>query len=253
MEQSGVWTRRVAAWLASATMVGMAPGASAEGSLLHPWLELGAPPAPWHVVGLPGQTKPYTRFSVVDVAGVRAMRLEADHSYGNLVHPTGANATPNAGTLHLTWRWRIEQPLVGADLSVTSAEDTEARVCVSFDEPLEQVPFVERQLLRLARTRTSEPLPGATVCYVWSGTLQKGSVQVSPFTGRIRYIVLEAGAADTMRSWVAERRDVIADFKRAFGEETRGAVPALVGVLVGADADNTRGHSVAYVADLRLD
>ena len=37
-----------------------------------------APTAPWHVVGLPQQTKPFTRFSVVDIDGKRAIKIEAD-------------------------------------------------------------------------------------------------------------------------------------------------------------------------------
>ena len=46
-----------------------------------------APLAPWHVAGLPRQKKPFTNFSIVDVDGRRAVRIEADNSYGNLVYP----------------------------------------------------------------------------------------------------------------------------------------------------------------------
>jgi hypothetical protein len=54
----------------------------------------GTPPPPWKVSGLPQQTKPFTRFSVVDIDGKRAVKIEADLSYGNLVHPVKDIAAP---------------------------------------------------------------------------------------------------------------------------------------------------------------
>jgi hypothetical protein len=44
---------------------------------------------------------------------------------------------------------------------------------------------------------------------------------------------------------------VRADFLLLFGDESR-TVPAIVGVGIGADADNTQGHSLSYIADLML-
>jgi hypothetical protein len=52
--------------------------------------------------------------------------------------------------------------------------------------------------------------------------------------------------------WQSERRDLAADFLKLFGDETQ-EVPPLVGIAVGADADNTGGASLGWVADLRLD
>ena len=46
-----------------------------------------APLAPWHVAGLPRQKKPFTSFRIVEADGRRAVRIEADNSYGNLVYP----------------------------------------------------------------------------------------------------------------------------------------------------------------------
>jgi hypothetical protein len=204
------------------------------------------PPPPWHVVGLPQQTKPLTRFSVVDVDARRAVKIEADESYGNLVHPL----TPLRVPAHLGWQWRVERGLAHADLHRKSGDDTAVKVCVFFDEPMSALSFGERQLIRLARARSSEPVPTATVCYVWDQSLPPETEIDSAFTRRLRYIVLEnSRAADR---WLVERRDLGADFKLAFGAET-SEVPAIVGIAIGADADNTKDHSVAYVSDLALE
>lgn len=214
--------------------------------LLQPLGPPGEPVAPWHVVGLPQQHKPYTRFAVVDIDGRRALRIEADASYGNLVHPLRVEA---AG-LKLSWQWRVDRLVEQADLRVRSGDDSAAKVCVAFDEPMAQVPFVERQLLRMARAASEEALPASTVCYVWDAHLPAGTAMYNAFTHRLRYLVVQSGDRD-LRRWVAERRDVSADFLTLFGDESP-KVPPIIGVAVGADADNTRDRSLAYVADLVL-
>ena len=91
-------------------------------------------------------------------------------------------------------------------------------------------------------------MPAATVCYVWDAQLPAGTTLDNAFTRRMRYIVLESGT-DRLDRWVAERRDVGADFMKLFGDESK-IVPPIVGVAVGADADNTKSHSVAYVSGI---
>ena len=207
----------------------------------------GAPQAPWKVVGLPQQTKPFTRFSVVDIDGKRAVKIEADESYGNLVHPVKM-----AAPAHLAWSWRIEKPLEQADLREKRGDDTAVKVCVFFDMAMENVPFADRQLLRLARSKTSDPVPTATICYVWDQKLPAGTAIDNAFTRRLRYIVVESGN-DRLDRWVAEKRDLAADFTKLFSDENGTAVPAIVGVAVGADSDNTKAHSVSYVSGLVLE
>ena len=215
--------------------------------LLAPLTGAGAvPPEPWHVAGLPQQSKPYTRFSVIDLGGRRALKIEADQSYGNLVHAL----TPVLPPLQLAWQWRVERPLEQTDLRQKSGDDTEVKVCVFFDEPMEQLSFGDRQLLRIARSRSVEPVPTATVCYVWDSHLPTGTVLDSPFTRRLRYIVLQSGTS-RLDQWVAERRDLGADYLKVFGSES-ASVPPVIGVAVGADADNTKSHSIAYVSELVL-
>jgi len=224
------------------------PAAVAQ-STLTPFGSAGAAPqAPWKVVGLPQQTKPFTRFSVVDIDGKRAVKIEADESYGNLVHPVKGVAAP----AHLAWQWRIEKPLEQADLREKHGDDTAVKVCVFFDMAIENVPFADRQLLRLARSKTSDPVPTATICYVWDQKLPAGTAIDNAFTRRQRYIVVESGN-DRLDRWVAEKRDLAADFTRLFSDENGTTVPPIVGIAVGADSDNTHAHSVSYVSGVVLE
>jgi len=226
----------------------MAAAGAAADPMLQPFAAAGsAPAAPWKVVGLPHQTKPFTRFSVVDLDGHRALRVEAESSYGNLFHPLHQAVASG----HLAWQWRVEEPIAQADLHERQGDDTALKVCVLWDMPIEHVPFLERQLLRAARDRSDVEIPAATVCYVWDSHLAPGTHIDSPFTRRLRYLVLRSGA-DPLHRWLPERRDIAADFAALFGSESP-ELPPLVGIAVGADADNTHSHSVAHVADLSLE
>ena len=221
---------------------------AADPPLLTPFKEASpdAPP-PWAFIGLPGQTKPKTRFSVVELDGRKALRVEAEESYGNVVHPlrfTGPSAT-------LSWQWRVDEPIAAADLRTKQGDDTAIKVCVFFDMPLDLVPFLERQLLKIAQSKTSDPLPAATVCYVWDTNLPIGTELDNAFTRRMRYIVLESGPGK-LRQWKSEKRNVMADFTKMFGAES-AKVPPIMGIAIGADADNTKTRSVGYVANIVLE
>ena len=222
-----------AAWVA---------GSALAATLASPIGNGAEPPAPWRVVGLPQQTKPLTRFTVVAMDNQRVLRVEADRAYGNLVHPL--KGTP-AGTL--AWRWRVEQPASGADLRRKSGDDAPLKVCAFFDLPITDVPFVERQVLRIAAARVGEALPTAALCYVWDEHLPQGAVLHNAYTHRVRYIVSHG----TPQRWSEEKHDLAADFRRAFGDDTSD-VPLLTAVAIGADTDNTGSHSIGHIDALRL-
>jgi hypothetical protein len=234
-------------WMFLATLVA-ASGAAAQAPLLQPFAGSGSTPAaPWKVVGLPQQTKPMTQFSIVEMDGKRALKVEASESYGNLVHPLQLNMS----AAHLAWQWKIENFIEGADLRTKQGDDTALKVCVFFDLPMEKIPFADRQLLRFARSKTADAVPGATVCYVWDATLAAGTTLDNAFTRRMRYTVVRSGS-QRLNQWVSERRDVAADFLKLFGAES-DQVPPIIGVAVGADSDNTHTHSVGYVSGLVLE
>lgn len=227
-----------------------APAALAQPATLPPLVLGGSLGAGWHVANLPEQKQPVTRYSAETAAGRSALRLEAQASYGNLLYAWPGGPVP----ARLQWAWRVPQPNPGTDVRSKPGDDVAAKVCLSFDLPLAQVPFGERTLLRLARARTGQNLPAATLCWVWGGAEPAGSFIDNAFSRRVRYVVLRT-AADVTGTWFEENRDVAADFRRAFGDEwpaSQAALPPLAAVLVGADADNTGGASLAHLADLRL-
>ena len=212
---------------------------------LAPLVRGGVLQPPWRVVTLPQQTLPVTRYSAETVDGREALRIESRGSYGNLVHELQPGESPKT----LRWAWRLTQPNPAMDLRTKAGDDVPVRVCASFDLPLERVPFVERQLLRLARGKTNEPLPAATLCWVWGHAESPGALLPNAYTRRVRYIVLRNAQLESGR-WFEESRDIAADFQRAFGDES-ATLPPLTALIVAGDADNTGGVSIAHVSGLR--
>ena len=161
------------------------PGSAASlllaAAALAPLVQGGVVPPAWRLETLPQQTKPVTRYSAETVDGREALRVQADASYGNLVHAWPAAAAPS----RLRWSWRMQQPNAAIDLATRAGDDAAVKICLSFDLPADRVPLIERPLLLLARARTGQALPGATLCWVWAGAEARGALIPNAFTRRV--------------------------------------------------------------------
>lgn len=201
----------------------------------------------WRIATFPQQTMPVTTYTDVIESGRNAIRLEARGSYGPLVKAF----VPPAPLKQVRWFWRVGQQSSAINLRTKAGDDTAAKVCMSFVWPEERVPFVERQLLRIARFRSNMDLPSATLCWVWAQSEKTGEVIENPYTRRVRSIVLR-GDPQPGTGWLEEQRDILQDLRLTFGDEWPSGAPEplVTAVFVAADADNTRSHSIAWISDL---
>jgi hypothetical protein len=208
----------------------------------------GAVTSGWRFAGLPAQKIAPTRLDLVLQGGKTVLRVQADASYGALLWDAGsARLTPGAV---LRWSWQLERGLAQSDLSRKEGDDSPLKLCASFDMPLDGLPFGERNKLRMARLLSGLALPAATLCYVWDRLLPEGSLAPNPHSSRVRFLVVNSGAARPGQ-WLGHERNLTQDFARAFGHESP-ALPPLSALLVGADADNTQGSSLGFVGDVTL-
>lgn len=227
-------------------LAGVAAPANAQGLQPFSGAAPGAPPGPWRVVGLPGNKVPLAQLDIATMDGRNVLRLRTDKSYGTASHALPAGTAPT--TLH--WQWRVDQGVDKADLRTKAGDDAAVKVCAMFDLPLDALGFVERNLMRLARSASGEYLPAATLCYVWDRSLAVGTQLPNAYTRRMRWVVLESGNTP-LGQWREYRRDLAADFLANFGDDS-ATVPPLLAIVVGADSDNTGNSSTAYVGDVTL-
>ena len=200
-------------------------------------------PKPFNFIALP-KIK-HNAVSLVEDAGTTVLKVESDNSAGSVGIPL--TATRETGNTTLEWRWKINRKLEKADMSKKASDDFAGRVYVFFDVPLDSLSFVERSKIRLARAVAGADVPTAALCYVWDNTHAVGHTQWSPYTNRVRKIVLQTGGTN-INKWMKESRDVGADFKTAFGFDA----PAVTGVAVGNDTDNTDEAVTTWYGDVKF-
>lgn len=205
----------------------------------------------------PGQTLPVqfrvltvpkiasNRFSLVADEGKSVLQVDSEKSAGSLGLPM--TTTSKSVNTQLEWRWKVSRLLDKADMATKTGDDFAARVYVFFDVPLQSLSFADRTRLRLARLIAGDDVPTAALCYVWDNSARVGHTQWSPYTNRVRMIVLQSGVANVGK-WMAESRDVAADFREAFGVDA----PAVTGIAIGNDSDNTGERVTTWFGDVTM-
>ncbi len=83
--------------------------------------------------------------------------------------------------------------------------------------------------------------------YVWANELPVETIVPSPHFDRIKFLVVESGPA-RLGQWLHYRRNVLEDYRRAFGEEPGDIVS--IGVLT--DTDNTGQSARGWYGDITL-
>ena len=198
-------------------------------------------PKEFRIVAYPN-VKP-NQFALVADGGKTILRVDSNNSAGSLAVPAailGGQTNPT-----LQWRWKVDRILDKADMDDKLTDDHSARLYVFFDVPLESLPFAERSKIKLARSIAGVDVPTAALCYVWDNKHRVGYTAWSPFTERLRKVVLQSGP-DSVGQWRSESRDLTADFKQAFGFDA----PAIIGISMGNDSDNTDDRVTAWFGDV---
>ncbi len=192
-------------------------------------------PDDWHAVALPGKTA--TQYSTAFKDGRSAIAAESERSAS--MWRRKINVAPDAlGEVSFSWWVPALPPL--ASVADATREDAAARLMFGFAGDVTALPSRTRMMFDLAEALTGERPPYATLMYVWDNLAPVGTVIVNPRTDRIRKIVVDSGVTGLGR-WRDHRRDLRADYIRAFGEDPG----ALLSVAVMTDSDNTASQARA--------
>ena len=199
-------------------------------------------PAPWGPVRI-NERKVPTRYDLVSDDGVVVLHAKADKAASGLGQPLRADL---AATPWLSWRWKVDAPIAGADPSASAREDAPARIVLEFDGDRTKLGLSDRAVDNLSEKLSGRPLPFATLMYIFAERLPIGTVVANPHTKRIQMIVVDNGAG--VRAWNTFSRNVREDYRRAFGQDPQ----ALLTLGVLTDTDNTGTVAEAWYGDLKL-
>ncbi len=188
-----------------------------------------------------GDARP-TTYRLVRFGGEVVLRAEAAGAASGLVRRIGADADRYPV---LRWCWRVDGVLPAADLGSKDGDDAPARVFVTFDYDPGRLSIGERVKYEPLRA-TGHEVPLRALAYVWASEPDARPSR-SLYTDWVHLVPLRRGAAG-VGTWQTERRDIAADYRRAFGEDP----PPVSGVAVMTDADDTGGIAGAHYGDLFL-
>ena len=203
----------------------------------------GALPAGFRHIALSSQ-KRETEYTLVDDGGRTVLRARANSSGSGIVREIRID--PHRHPL-LAWQWKVMRVLEKGDLKTRAGDDYPARLYVTFDVASESLSTSERLQLSLARMMYGPDVPAAALCYVWDTNAALGTIAPNAFTDRVRMIVVDSGAGDSGR-WRMHERNVVADYRTAFG----GEAPMVNSVIVSTDTDNTAETAETYYGDVEF-
>ncbi|MEO8279681.1 MAG: DUF3047 domain-containing protein [Ideonella sp.] len=147
----------------------------------------------------------------------------------------------------LQFSWLVPGMIDAADMTRRESDDSPVRLILAFEGDRSTFSAKDAMLSELAEAITGEPLPYATLMYVWSNRRPIESVIINPRTSRIRKLVMETGP-DKVGRWLNYERDVRADFVKAYGEQPG----ALLSIGLMTDTDNTRSEASAWYGPVRM-
>jgi hypothetical protein len=202
----------------------------------------GLPPA-WEPLTFK-KVERHTRYSVLEQDGRFVVKAEARASASGLIRRLDLDPRSVSA---LRWSWRVENLLDKADIARKQGDDYPARIYVAFAYDPSKASVAQRLRYEAARLIYGQYPPHAGLNYVWDGGAAAGTITPNAYTARVRMIVVESGTA-RLGQWVAYERDILEDYRRAFGAEP----PRISGVAIMTDADDTGGAATAYYGDVFL-
>jgi hypothetical protein len=186
-----------------------------------------------------------TVYTLEQEDGRTVLRAAADRSASLYVAPLKqAAGLPSI----LSWRWKTDALVPGADNRDKKREDAPLRVIVAFDGDQSTLPEAEQQRFKRAKKLFRRDLPYAVLMYIWSEQVPMESVILSAHTSQVKMLVVASGAGG-LSSWQTVRRNIAEDYRRSYGSEP-GRV---LGVAVMTDKANTGSKAVGWYADIRFE
>ena len=202
-------------------------------------------PVEWQLQPVRG-IKNLTAYRHVRDDELNAVVLEgvADAAAGALIYRFDDDASVHRV---LRFKWKPGNLIASSNPLTKAGDDYVARIYVTFVSDPERASVREKTENALANVLYGETPPHAALSYVFTHKAKLGDIIASPYTARVKKIVVDADP-DSVGKWKSFTRDIYVDYKRAFGEEpTR-----ISGIAIMVDTDNTGEKASARFADIVL-
>ena len=136
---------------------------------------------------------------------------------------------------HLNWTWKAEKLPDGGDIRQKDRDDQSIQIYLVFDIPGNRGLFSK----------------SPSLAYIWDNKAPKDTLVKSPqlMLSNVRYLVLRNGQ-DTLRTWFTEKRNVLADYCRAFGAQPDRGPIIVKGVLLFINTHHTKSDAEGCIGNI---
>ncbi len=185
-----------------------------------------------------------TTYTLIEDGGDVVVKAEADDSASGLIRRVEADLDDFP---IMSWRWKVDGMIPGGDVSRKGGDDYPARIYVTFDYDPSDLSFGDRLKYRALRALGYDDIPVRALNYIWANKDSETRIVPNAYTDWVQMVPVQSGASGA-GEWKVERRNVLEDYRAAFGEEP----PKINGIAIMTDADNTGKTATAYFGDIRL-
>ena len=235
--------RYLTAALALSLMAALAQADSTKNSLITAFSTITSLEDGWEPMEFPKIDR-HSRYQLTDDNGEQVVKATTDNSASGLI----ARVSVEPGdSLILRWRWKVSNVYQQGNARKKEGDDYPARIYVAFEFEPDEAGFFERAKRKTVEVVFGEELPGNALNYIWANRLPVGEIIANPFTDTTMMVAVNSGTANT-GEWVTVERDIMADYREAFGEEP----PPVVGIAIMSDSDNTGEKATAWYGDILL-
>ena len=233
----------LAATVALSMIVATAKADSMDNSLVTAFSTMTSLTDGWEPMEFPKIDR-HSNYQLIDDNGKKVVKATTDNSASGLI----ARVSVEPGdSLILRWRWKVSNVYEQGNAREKAGDDYPARIYVAFEFEPDEAGFFERAKRKTVEVVFGEELPGNALNYIWANRLPVGEIVANPFTDTTMMVSVNSGSVNT-GEWVTVERDIVADYRKAFGREP----PKLVGVAIMSDSDNTGETATAWYGDVSL-
>ena len=165
-----------------------------------------------------------TEYTIVQEDGRTVLKAHAKSAASGISKKLKFNSVTHR---YLKWSWKIDRIIAQGNEKTKQGDDYAARVYVVFPGRF----FWQMRALN----------------YIWANKLPKGEFVPNAFTSNAMLLAVESGPSKAGQ-WVTETQDILADYRRVFGEDP----PEAGAIAIMTDTDNTGAEATAWYGDITL-
>jgi hypothetical protein len=181
----------------------------------------------------------HTLYSIATEASESYLRAESHASASGLVLEKEFNVYEYP---KMRWRWKVKNVYHKGDAFTKAGDDYPMRLCIIFKYDSNKAAPMEFFEHSIARLLSGEYPPHSSLEYVWASKEHPENIITSPYTDRVKMILVEKGTMNIDR-WLEEKVNVLEDYERAFNQKP----PEIAKLAIMNDSDNTGESSVSSI------